>query len=542
VSPSYRPRLARLHQDTGTLEEGHVVDANGNGIDERHLLAGSPATLGVPRAAQPARASPDARRARPARARRMTTRPRARIVCTLGPATSSDERVRALIDAGMDVARFNFSHGSADERRPLVARVRAAAEASGRAVGILADLQGPKIRLGVFPGGPVRLETGQEFVVTTEPVAGDAGRASTTYEALARDVRPGDTLLVDDGLVRLQALSSDGVRVVCRVIEGGEVSDHKGLNLPGVRISAPSLSAKDREDLREALALGADFVALSFVREPGDADLLRQAMDEAGRRVPALAKIEKPEAVERLEDIVDAFDGLMVARGDLGVELPLEQVPLVQKRAIRLARERAKPVIVATQMLESMITHSRPTRAEASDVANAVLDGADALMLSGETSVGHYPVEAVATMRRVIVAAESEMPAWASPLPSEPSPVPGAIARSAAGLAEEIAGRALVAFTRTGATARLLAAYRSPVRLLAFTTDPVVRLRLALVWGVEAFVVPEARTTEEMVALVDRAILDLGSARTGDPVVIVSGGPGSAPGSTDQLRVHRLGA
>ena len=471
----------------------------------------------------------------------MTAQPRARIVCTLGPATSSPERIRALIDAGMDVARLNFSHGTEDERRLAVERVRAASVAAGRAVGVLADLQGPKIRLGAFAGGSARLEAGQEFVLTTEPAMGDARRASTTYEALARDVRPGDALLVDDGLVRLEALSSDGVRVVCRVIEGGVVADHKGLNLPGVRVSAPALSPKDRDDLRQALDLGADFVALSFVRDPADADALRQAMDEAGRRVPALAKIEKPEGVERLEAIADAFDGLMVARGDLGVELPLEQVPMVQKRAVRLARERAKPVIVATQMLESMIAHSRPTRAEASDVANAVLDGADALMLSGETSVGRYPVETVGTMRRIIAAAELEAQAWASPLPSQPSPVPGAIARSAAGLAQEIAARALVAFTRSGATARLLAAHREPTPLVVFTTDPAVRRQLTLVWGVEAFVVPEARTTDEMVALVDQALLELGRGGRGDPVVIVAGAPAGTPGSTNLLRVHRLG-
>ncbi len=308
----------------------------------------------------------------------------------------------------MDVARLNFSHGSREEHGRRFREVRRAAELAGRNLAVLADLQGPKIRLGRFADGPVVWATGERVRITTEDVPGDHDRVSTTYKQLADDIRPGDRLLVDDGNVALVAVAvEDGTDVICDVTEGGPVSNNKGLSLPGVSVSVPAMSDKDAEDLEFALALGVDFVALSFVRAPEDVKLAHQIMDKVGIRRPVIAKIEKPEAVERLEEIVLAFDGIMVARGDLGVEMPLEQVPVVQKRAVELCRDKAKPVIVATQMLESMITHSRPTRAEASDVANAVLDGADAVMLSGETSVGTYPVQAVATMARIIASVES---------------------------------------------------------------------------------------------------------------------------------------
>ena len=480
--------------------------------------------------------------------------PRARIVCTLGPATHSPEAIRALLDAGMAVARLNFSHGTHAEHAELYRMVRAASDASGRAVGILADLQGPKIRLGTFAHGPVMLATGAEFTITTEPCAGDATRAGTTYEALARDVRPGDSLLIDDGLVRLEAIASDGRNVRCRVIEGGPISDHKGINLPGVKVSVPPLTPKDIDDLRFALSLRVDMVALSFVRLPEHAAAARREMDAIGARLPLIAKLEKPEAVENLESIVAAFDGLMVARGDLGVEMPLEQVPLVQKRAIEIARRHAKPVIVATQMLDSMIHHSRPTRAEASDVANAVLDGADALMLSGETSTGEHPVESVATMARIIAAAEESgargagLHHWATGTGRErrradqPATREEAIATAAAQVARDLHARALVAFTQTGSTARCLASHRQPIPLLAFTTEPVVRSQLTLSWGVETFIVPAVDHTDGMIAQVDRALLELGRGRPGDLVVIVAGTPPGTPGSTNMLRVHRLGA
>jgi pyruvate kinase len=449
----------------------------------------------------------------------------------------------------MNVARLNFSHGTHEEHAKLYRLVREASDESGRAVGILGDLQGPKIRLETFARGPALLETGAEFTITTLPCIGDATRAGTTYEALARDVKPGDTLLIDDGLVRLEAIASDGREVRCRVVEGGPVSDHKGINLPGVKVSVPPLTPKDIDDLRFALSLRVDLVALSFVRSPEHAELARREMDALGARLPLIAKIEKPEAVERLEAIVDAFDGLMVARGDLGVEMPLEQVPLVQKRAIELARRRSKPVIVATQMLDSMIHHSRPTRAEASDVANAVLDGADALMLSSETSTGDYPVQSVATMARIIVAAEGDGPR-AGQVPSgarerrradQPATREEAIATAAAQVARDLHARALVAFTQTGSTARCLASHRQPIPLLAFTTEPAVRSQLALTWGVETFIVPAVDHTDAMIAQVNRAMLELGRGAPGDVVVIVAGSPPGTPGSTNMLRVHRLG-
>lgn len=356
---------------------------------------------------------------------------RARIVATLGPASSSPERLAELVAAGIDVARLNMSHGTQAAHLAAYECVRAASDAAGHSVGVLIDLQGPKIRLGTFAAGPVRLLAGQEFTITTREVLGDTREAGTTYAGLADDVRSGDRVLVDDGRVVLEVLAAADGRVRTRVIVGGVVSDHKGLNLPGVKVSVPALTPKDQADLRWALRLQADMIALSFVQGPEDADPARRIMDEAGVRLPLIAKIEKPQAIEALTDVIEAFDGIMVARGDLGVELPLEQVPMAQKRIVEQARAQAKPVIVATQMLESMISAPRPTRAEASDVANAVLDGADALMLSAETSVGEHPVLAVATMSRIISEAERESvpaapvlagrrPAPAAPLPAPP--------------------------------------------------------------------------------------------------------------------------
>jgi len=464
--------------------------------------------------------------------------PLVKVVCTLGPATGTAAALREMVDAGMDVARLNFSHGTHDEHGARIALVRAAAEAAGRPVAVLADLQGPKLRLGAFAGGRAVLETGAEFTITTEPVTGDPRLASTTYAALARDVKPGDAVLVDDGNVRLEVLDADGTRVRCRVVEGGTVSDHKGLNLPGVAVSAPAFGDKDRADLAFALAAGVDAVALSFVRSPGDAVVVRDAMARAGRIVPLHAKIEKPEAVERLEAIVEAFDGLMVARGDLGVEMPLEHVPLVQKRAIRLARAAAKPVIVATQMLESMVTHSRPTRAEASDVANAVLDGADALMLSAETSVGAHAVDAVRTMRRIAAAAA---PALVVDREGGGDGVSRTVARAAVATAIAVGARALVAITRSGATARQSASHRAPVPLLALTPDADVVRRLAFTWGVAPRRLEDAPGREGLGALIDAAVRESGVAAAGDLVVIVSGSRHGEAGATNQMRMHVVG-
>src|SRR5580704_7250795 len=462
---------------------------------------------------------------------------RAKIVCTLGPATSSQEQITALIGAGMDVARLNMSHGIQADHLDTYRRVRAGSDATGRSVGILADLQGPKIRLGEFPGGPVRLSAGDEFIITTEHIPGNQHEASTTYEGLADDVRAGNRILIDDGNVQLDVTGVSGNRVYLRVVVGGKISDHKGINLPGINVSAPALPDKDEADLRWALATGADMIAMSFVRSPDDASLARKIMTDLGRPgVPLIAKIEKPEAVNVLPDIVDAFDGIMVARGDLGVELPLEQVPTVQTRAIKLARERARPVIVATQMLESMISSPRPTRAEVSDVAGAVSAGADAVMLSAETSVGAYPIETVATMSRIVVEAETSLRAEHH-LSRMPTTTGGAIARAAAEVGAIVGAKALVAFTMTGETARRLARYRSPIPLMAFTTEPATRSQLALTWGVETFIVPAVRHTDDMVHEVDSALVRLGRCTIGDKIVIVAGSPPGSPGKTNALRV-----
>jgi pyruvate kinase len=465
---------------------------------------------------------------------------RAKIVCTLGPATASYERVRALVYAGMDVARLNFSHGTHADHAEAYAWVRQAATEADRGVAILIDLQGPKIRLGRFADGPVVWATGETVTITTEDVPGDHDLVSTTYQGLPGDVKAGDRVLIDDGRVALKVLDVDGPRVRLQVTEGGPVSNNKGVSLPGVGVSVPALSDKDEADLRFGLDLGADLVALSFVRDAADITRVHEIMDEQGRRAPVLAKIEKPQAVQALEAIADAFDGLMVARGDLGVEMPLERVPLVQKRAILAARERAKPVIVATQMLDSMITNARPTRAEASDVANAVLDGTDAVMLSGETSVGAYPVETVATMARIIVAAEERL----SLLPkvtTSPEGIPAAIAQAAATVGAQVGAKALVAFTQSGGSAARLAQHRSPIPLIAFSPLPEVRNQLALVWGVETFLVPSVQHTDEMVRQVESAMLGMGRMQVGDYVTIVAGSPPGTPGSTNALRVWRIG-
>ena len=466
---------------------------------------------------------------------------RAKIVCTLGPATATPERVRGLVEAGMDVARLNFSHGSHDDHRRMYQMVRAAADATGRAVGVLADLQGPKIRLGKFADGPVEWRTGDHVVLTAEDVPGTAERVSVTYRPLPREVKTGDRLLIDDGRLALEVTGVDGPDVRCLVIEGGEVSNHKGVSLPNVAISAPALSEKDTEDLRFALGLGVDLVALSFVRSPDDVKPVHAIMAEEGHRLPVLAKVEKPEAVARLEQIVDAFDGMMIARGDLGVELPLEQVPMVQKRAVQLCRENAKPVIVATQMLDSMIENSRPTRAEASDVANAVLDGADAVMLSGETSVGRYPVLTVRTMAKIVASTEAgefSVP----PLQHDPRTHGGALTSAAARTASAIEAKALVAFSQTGDTVRRLARLHCPLPLLAFTPEAATRSQLALSWGVETFLVSFVHHTDEMFRQVDSALLENGRGEVGDLVVIVAGSPPGTPGSSNTMRVHRLGS
>ncbi|MEU1786304.1 pyruvate kinase [Streptomyces sparsogenes] len=469
---------------------------------------------------------------------------RSKIVCTLGPAVDSYDQLKSLIEAGMNVARFNMSHGSHTEHEERYHRVRKASEETGHAVGVLADLQGPKIRLETFADGPVELVRGDEFTITTEDVPGDRTICGTTYKGLPGDVSKGDQILINDGNVELRVTAVEGPRVKTIVIEGGVISDHKGINLPGAAVNVPALSEKDIVDLKFALAMGCDMVALSFVRDAADVRDVHRVMDEVGRRVPVIAKVEKPQAVANMEGVVAAFDGVMVARGDLAVEYPLEKVPMVQKRLIELCRRNAKPVIVATQMMESMITNSRPTRAEASDVANAILDGADAVMLSAESSVGAYPLETVKTMSRIVQAAEQELLARGlQPLVpgKKPRTQGGSVARAACEIADFLGAQSLVAFTKSGDTARRLSRYRAQQPILAFTTDVATRNQLTLSWGVESFVVPYVEHTDAMVDLVDAELSKLGRYSEGDTMIITAGSPPGVPGTTNMVRVHHLG-
>ncbi len=441
----------------------------------------------------------------------------------------------------MDVARINRSHGSYEEHAANIARVREAADASGRAVAVLVDLQGPKIRTTRFSGGPVHLDVGDRFTITTEKVDGNKERVGTTYKGLPRDVQPGDALLIDDGKIALRAVEVTDTEVRAEVVEGGVVSNNKGINLPGVAVSVPALSKKDEEDLRWGLRTGADWIALSFVRDARDIDRCHEIMEEEGIRRPVIAKIEKPQAVANLAEILEAFDGIMVARGDLGVEMPLEEVPLVQKRAVELARRQAKPVIVATQVLESMIENSRPTRAEASDCANAVLDGADAIMLSGETSVGAWPIVAVRTMARIIENTEEHGLSRIRPLDSRPSSTNGAVTRAAAEIGHFLDAKYLVVFTTTGDSASRMARVRPSLPMLAFSQKPETRRRLALSWGVTTYEVPDIEDLQELVHKVDDILLEQGRCLHGDVVVAVGGTSSGISGSTNMLQVHRVG-
>lgn len=466
---------------------------------------------------------------------------RAKIVATLGPATSSYENIRALLEAGVDVARMNLSHGSYAVHEEIYGKVRRAAEATKKPVAVLVDLQGPKIRLGRFANGPHHLEVGDRFTITTEDVVGTAELCGTTYKGLPGDVKPGDILLIDDGRVKLRALSSDATSVVTETVVAGAVSNNKGINLPGVAVNVPALSSKDEEDLRWGLKLGADYIALSFVRNAEDVVRVHEIMAEEGLRVPVIAKIEKPQAVDNLEAIIDAFDGIMVARGDLGVELPLEAVPIVQKRAVELCRRMAKPVIVATQMLESMISNPIPTRAETSDVANAVLDGADAVMLSGETSVGEYPIVTVQTMARIIASTEDHGLERVAPLGTKPRTQGGAITLAAAEVAEFVGARYLCVFTESGDSVRRMTRLRNPIPILGFTPEASIERRMSLSWGVQSFHVARVTHTDAMYRQVDEVLLGTGLADVGDRVIVISGSPPGIPGSTNDLRVHRVG-
>ena len=467
---------------------------------------------------------------------------RAKIVCTLGPATSSSEQILALVEAGMDIARLNLSHGDYPVHEGVYRAVREASDVTGRAVG------DPRRPAGAEdPHRPVRQRSDQPRA--RRPVhhhrrrrarRPGAGRARPT-RACPATCNAGDVLLIDDGKVSLRAVEVTATDVVTEAIEGGVISNNKGINLPGVAVSVPAMSEKDIDDLRWALRLGVDLIALSFVRSAADLDDVHKIMDEEGKRLPVIAKIEKPQAVDNLREIIDAFDGVMVARGDLGVELPLEDVPLVQKSAVEIARQMAKPVIVATQVLESMIENSRPTRAETSDCANAVLDGADAIMLSGETSVGAWPVQAVRTMARIIEATEDHGLERIHPLGTRPHTTGGAVTWAAVEVGELLGVKYLVTFTQSGDSAKRLSRLRSRLPMLAFTPIAATRSQLALVWGIETFIVPMARHTDQMALEVDKELLDSGRCEEGDRVIIVAGSPPGIPGSTNALRVHRIG-
>ena len=465
---------------------------------------------------------------------------RAKIVCTLGPAVSTPERMEELVVAGMDVARLNMSHGDYSEHQARLDLVRSAAKAVGRTVGVLADLQGPKIRLGRFENGKEELILGQTFTITTDDIPGDSQRCSTTYKGLPGDVNPGDPILIDDGRIGLEAVEVTGNDVVCRVTVAGAVSNNKGINLPGVAVSVPALSEKDENDLRWALGQGVDFIALSFVRSADDVKRVHEIMDEEGVHLPVIAKLEKPQAIQNLDAIVDAFDSVMVARGDLGVELPLEDVPLVQKRIVTASRKWAKPVIVATQMLESMISSPRPTRAEASDVANAVLDGADAVMLSGETSVGAYPILTVETMARIVEATEEHGASSISEIDWDPHTTGGVISKAAAEVGARLGAKFLCAFTTSGDTARRLSRLRSSIPLLAFTPEEGTCQELAVSWGVQSVMTGQFSDKDNMVMWVNDYLLENEMVEVGDRIVVVSGSPMGLAGNTNALRVHTI--
>ena len=459
----------------------------------------------------------------------------------MGPAVESPEKVAELIAAGMNMARLNLSHGGYEEHQNRLDRVRAAATAAGKSVAILVDLQGPKIRLARFKDGPHELFRGDVFTITTDEIEGTKERCGTTFKSLPGDCKAGDRILIDDGKVEVEVTEVRGNEVITKVIQPGFVSNNKGINLPGVSVSVPALSEKDIEDLRWGLSAGADFIALSFVRNAADIDDVHRIMDEVGIHRPVIAKIEKPQAVKNLQEIVTAFDGIMVARGDLGVEMPIEEVPLVQKLCITLAREQAKPVIVATQMLDSMIVNATPTRAEATDCANAVLDGADALMLSGETSVGAFPIEAVTVMGRIIERTEEAMLDKIAPLQHQPHTKGGAITKAATEVGAIVGAKFLVAFTQSGDSARRMSRLRSPIPILALTPEDAVYNQLSLSWGIEPIITPSVDHTDEMVKQVDTILLNSGRAKKGESVMIIAGAPPGIPGSTNAIRVHMVG-
>jgi pyruvate kinase len=468
--------------------------------------------------------------------------PNTKIVATLGPASDSPELLRRLLKAGVDVFRLNASHGTQEKRAECIHSVRAAASECGKHVGILLDLRGPKIRLEKFADGVCHIETGRAFTITVEPMLGNHERASTSYARFAKDVKAGDHVLLADGAVQMRAVKSDGVSVRCEVLSGGEVKDNQGINLPGVQISSPSLTEKDLADLRFGLSAGIDMVALSFVRTAEDVRQLRQHM-EAHAHMPIIAKIEKPQAWENIEAILDSSDGVMVARGDLGVEVALEKVPFIQKAIIRRARRRSKFVITATQMLESMIHNATPTRAEVSDVANAIYDGSDAVMLSAETSVGKHPVEAVNFMSRIATEAERSLRArGVQEIQRRSTPSYAELLADAAyHAARDASVSAIVVFTASGSSARLISRYRPPDPIYAITPNEAVARHLSIQYGVIPILAPDVASTDEMLKLSDALLVERGSLKAGDSVVFVAGQPIGRPGTTNLMKLHRIG-
>ena len=472
---------------------------------------------------------------------------RAKIVATLGPALDDPDRLRAAIEAGVDIVRLNFSHGEHDEHARRLELVRELSRKAGRNVGSLADLQGPKIRLGMLPDGGVEVPTGSEVELLpgVEQLDGYVSEGQVAlpvvYEALAEDVQPGSLVLIDDGSIRLVCSRKEPGRVVARVVAGGRAKSRKGVNLPGVDVSAPSLTEKDLEDLKVAVDLGADWLALSFVRRPSDVRQARERVQALGGEAPIIAKLERPESIDSLESIVVASDAVMVARGDLGVEIGPERVPAIQKEIIDCANAEGRPVITATEMLESMMSSPRPTRAEASDVANAVFDGTDAVMLSGETAAGRFPVEAVRTMARIIEVAESS-PSLVHPVPppAHEVGVDRVVAQAAVQVAKDVRAAAIVAYSISGSSIELVSKYRPPMPLLGLTPSRQTLQRTALMWGTEAALVPMKDSVIDLAAAAERVIVDGDWAERGDLVVIVSGAAGSSTG-TDRVMVHRVG-
>ena len=466
-----------------------------------------------------------------------------KIVCTIGPATRSPRMIRKLLEAGMDVARLNFSHGTHAEHAQSFAMLREAAIECEKPIAILADLQGPKIRTGALAGGgTVTLRAGQKFVITTAKILGDSTRVCTTFHPLPHEVKSGDRILLSDGLIELRVESIRKKEVICQVVNGGVLGEHKGINLPGVKLRVPALTAKDRKDLRFALTHGADYIAVSFVRRPEDVLLARNLIRRAKKSTPVIAKLEKPEAIENLEAILSASEGVMVARGDLGVEMNPERVPVVQKNIIARAREFRRPVITATQMLESMTENPRPTRAEASDVANAIFDGSDAVMLSAETATGKYPVETVEMMARIIEEAEASIHEYPRPVQQEQLKVPETVAELVCHASRELHMKLIAVFTHSGFTARLISRYRPLVPIVAFSPDAHTRRRMALLWGVTSRQIADINKIDGLAAIAEKRLVEERFVRKGDVIGIVAGTPMGIRGTTNFMKFHVIGS